>query len=177
MKTHRGQYCLYTGILLSFCLLILVYDIVYARDNFYVIEISKSKQELSVKNGNEVIKNYRVAYGKGGNGIKRKLGDKKTPLGVYKIIDFKDDSKFHFFMQLDYPNLLDAWYGYKNEMITATEFKEIATAFKNNNFINTKGCFFISQLSFDSISTLTVSNAIVFYNFISILHTEFLLRL
>ncbi len=34
-------------------------------------------------------------------------------------------------MQLDYPNLLDAWYGYKNEVITATEFKEIATAFKN----------------------------------------------
>jgi len=131
MKTHHGQYSLYTGILSSLCLLILVYDIVYARDNFYVIEISKSKQELSVKNGNKVIKNYRVAYGKGGNGIKRQLGDKKTPLGVYKIIDFKDDSKFHFFMQLDYPNLLDAWYGYKNEVITATEFKEIATAFKN----------------------------------------------
>jgi murein L,D-transpeptidase YafK len=131
MKTHHGQYSLYTGILSSLCLLILVYDIVYARDNLYVIEISKSKQELSVKNGDEVIKNYRVAYGKGGNEIKGQLGDKKTPIGVYKIIDFKDDSKFHFFMQLDYPNLLDAWYGYRNEVITATEFKEIATAFKN----------------------------------------------
>ena len=27
--------------------------------------------------------------------------------------------------------VLDAWYGYKNEIITATEFKQIATAFKN----------------------------------------------
>ncbi|MGH8120279.1 MAG: L,D-transpeptidase family protein, partial [Gammaproteobacteria bacterium] len=34
------------------------------------------------------------------------------------------------FMQLDYPNLLDAWYGYKNNIITATDFKRIATAYK-----------------------------------------------
>ncbi len=33
-------------------------------------------------------------------------------------------------MQLDYPNLLDAWYGYKNNVITAGEFKKIAFAFK-----------------------------------------------
>ena len=33
-------------------------------------------------------------------------------------------------MQLDYPNLLDAWYGYKNNVITARQFKQIAFAFK-----------------------------------------------
>lgn len=36
-------------------------------------------------------------------------------------------------MQIDYPNLLDAWYGYKNEVISAQEFKNIATAFKTRN--------------------------------------------
>jgi len=47
-------------------------------------------------------------------------------------MEFKEDSKFHFFMQIDYPNLLDAWYGYNNKIISASEFKEIATAYKNN---------------------------------------------
>ena len=33
-------------------------------------------------------------------------------------------------MQLDYPNLLDAWYGYKNNVISASDFKKIAYAYK-----------------------------------------------
>lgn len=99
----------------------------------YEIEIVKSKQELAIKDGDEIIKKYRVALGKGGKGTKRKIGDKKTPTGIYKVMDFKSDSKFHFFIHIDYPNLLDAWYGYKNEIISASEFKDIATAYKNEN--------------------------------------------
>ena len=34
-------------------------------------------------------------------------------------------------MQLDYPNLLDAWYGYKNNIISSAVFKEIAVAYKH----------------------------------------------
>ncbi|HSR62402.1 MAG TPA: L,D-transpeptidase [Gammaproteobacteria bacterium] len=96
----------------------------------YKLVISKSEQQLSVVMNDKVIKEYRIAFGKGGKGTKRRLGDKKTPVGVYKIIDFKDDSRFHYFMQLDYPNLLDAWYGYKNSVISAREFKAIANAFR-----------------------------------------------
>lgn len=33
-------------------------------------------------------------------------------------------------MQLNYPNLIDAWYGYKNNIINAKEFKRIAYAIK-----------------------------------------------
>ncbi len=94
----------------------------------YEIVINKSKQELIVKNGHEIIKHYQVSHGRGGKGTKHKLGDNKTPVGVYKIMNFKSNSRFHFFMQLDYPNLLDAWSGYKNKTITAKEFDTIATA-------------------------------------------------
>ena len=103
---------------------------VAAMEPAYRLVISKSEQQLSVMMNDEVIKEYRVATGKGGSGTKRQLGDKKTPVGIYKIIDFKDDSRFHYFMQLDYPNLLDAWYGYKNSVISAVEFKRIANAFR-----------------------------------------------
>ncbi len=97
----------------------------------YEIEINKTKQELIVKNDDAVVKRYRASYGQGGKGTKLKQGDEKTPVGIYKITEFKSDSKFHYFMQLDYPNLLDAWSGYKNKIISASEFKSIASAYKN----------------------------------------------
>ena len=111
-------------------LALLLYAAAVVADDKYDIIIIKSRQELDVVRGEQVIKQYRIAYGKGGHGPKRVQGDSKTPLGVYRIINFRDNSNFHYFMHLDYPNLLDAWYGYKNNIITATEFKEIANAYK-----------------------------------------------
>ena len=121
----------YTGLLVFLsCILQSSYSL--AQDDSVDIHIDKTNQVLTVQRGDTVIKSYRVATGKGGHGTKRIIGDKKTPIGVYKIIDFKDDSKFHYFMQLDYPNLLDAWYGYKNKVISASEFKKISMAYKND---------------------------------------------
>ena len=102
-----------------------------AANDKYDLVISRSSQELKVMDGTQIVKQIRIAYGKGGKGAKRALGDSKTPLGVYKIVNFKGDSKFHFFMQLDYPNLLDVWYGYKNKIINASEFKNITTTIKD----------------------------------------------
>ena len=106
---------------------------IYAADNKYDLVISKASQELKVMSGDQVVKLFHIAYGIGGKGAKRKFGDKKTPLGVYKIIKFKGNSNFHYFMHLDYPNLSDALYGYKNKIISATEFKNIASAIKHDN--------------------------------------------
>ena len=36
-------------------------------------------------------------------------------------------------MQINYPNVLDAWHGYQNDLISSSEFKSIATAYANNN--------------------------------------------
>lgn len=110
---------------------LLLYSASTSADEKFDIIVIKSRQELDVVQGEQVIKQYRIAYGKGGNGPKREAGDSKTPLGVYRIIDFKNNSHFYFFMQLDYPNLLDAWYGYKNNIISAADFKKIATAYKS----------------------------------------------
>lgn len=125
-----SPFTIFRGVLLHIVSWMLLCSICLAGENGYDIVISKSKRQLSVKEGDQTIKQYRIAYGRGGDGTKRQLGDRKTPVGVYKIIDFKGGSKFYYFMQLDYPNLLDAWYGYKNKLISATEFKRIADAFK-----------------------------------------------
>lgn len=120
-------------LLFYICFLLLLCNNIAVADEQYDLVISRSSQELKIMEGEQIVKQFHIAFGKGGKGAKRILGDSKTPLGVYKIINFKGDSKFHYFMHLDYPNLLDAWYGYKNKIINATEFKYIMTAIKNND--------------------------------------------
>ncbi|HIF50122.1 MAG TPA: murein L,D-transpeptidase [Thiotrichaceae bacterium] len=116
----------------SFFLMFLLFCIPLAQASEYQILISKKNNELIVKKAGEVVKKYRISSGKGGKGTKRRQGDSKTPQGVYRISQFKKSSRFHYFIQLDYPNLIDAWYGYKNKVIDAKDFKRIATAYKKH---------------------------------------------
>jgi murein L,D-transpeptidase YafK len=111
-------------------LLFMLSAIPLAQASEYQILISKKNNELIVKKAGQVVKKYHIASGKGGKGTKRRRGDSKTPLGVYRISGFKESSRFHYFIQLDYPNLIDAWYGYKNQTIDAGNFKRIASAYK-----------------------------------------------
>ncbi len=114
----------------SLLLISLLLTIPLAQASEYQILISKKNNELIVEKAGEVVKKYHIASGKGGKGTKRRQGDSKTPLGVYRISKFKKSSRFHYFIQLDYPNLIDAWYGYKNKTIDANDFKRIASAYK-----------------------------------------------
>jgi murein L,D-transpeptidase YafK len=111
-------------------LLFLLSSMSQAYANEYQLLVSKKNNELIVEKAGQVIKKYHIASGKGGKGTKRLRGDSKTPLGAYHVASFKENSRFHFFIQLDYPNLLDAWYGYKNKIIDAGNFKRIAAAYK-----------------------------------------------
>ena len=96
----------------------------------YQLRISKKNNELIVERSGELVKKYRIASGKGGRGTKRRRGDNKTPVGAYRIMNSKESGRFHYFMHLDYPNLIDAWHGYKDKVINAAEFKKIAMAHK-----------------------------------------------
>ncbi len=116
---------LFTIILSIFCLA--------AAASPYTVEVSKSERTLVVKQDEEVIRYYDISHGRGGKGTKIRAGDNKTPIGTYRVIDFKSNSKFHFFIQLNYPNPLDAWRGYSNEVISAVEFKQIVLAYKRNS--------------------------------------------
>ncbi|NNE38507.1 MAG: L,D-transpeptidase [Gammaproteobacteria bacterium] len=107
---------------------VLVVPAAFVQAGTLTIEVYKSDQQLIVKDGDTIIKKYRVASGRGGEGTKMQLGDKKTPIGEYKILEFRANSRFHFFMQINYPNPVDAWYGYKNDLINGKEFKEIIKA-------------------------------------------------
>lgn len=122
---------MYKRVTLVPLLLILLFSAIpLVQASEYQILISKKNNELIVEKAGEVVKKYHIATGKGGKGTKRRQGDSKTPIGIYRISEFKKSSRFHYFIQLDYPNLIDAWYGYMNKTIDAKDFKRIASAYK-----------------------------------------------
>ncbi len=98
----------------------------------YEIEIKKSQRLLIVREGEEVRKVYRIAWGRGGPGDKQRLGDRKTPVGTYRVIGFNGNSKFDFFIRLNYPNVKDAFYGLKTEVINRVQYDRIIDALRNN---------------------------------------------
>jgi murein L,D-transpeptidase YafK len=97
-------------------------------EGLYELEISKSKRVLLLKVGSKVKKKYSVALGRGGRGDKRQMGDRKTPIGIYRIVRINPDSPFYYFMQLNYPNVKDAFYGLKDHLISLWDFNRIIGA-------------------------------------------------
>lgn len=98
----------------------------------YSLEVDKSDRTLIVRKGKVIARKFQVAVGRGGLGDKRIRGDNKTPLGVYRITEFKDDSGFDLFMRINYPNVKDAFYGLRNHLINRQQFDEIVAAARNN---------------------------------------------
>ena len=49
-------------------------------------------------------------------------------MGTYYVTGFNEKSKFDYFIRINYPNLKDAYYGYKSRKINRDEFKNIFNA-------------------------------------------------
>jgi murein L,D-transpeptidase YafK len=68
------------------------------------VVILKQEHVLKLMCAGRVLKEYRVALGRGGEGPKVREGDGRTPEGDY-IVDKKiSQSRFHLALHLSYPN-------------------------------------------------------------------------
>ena len=94
------------------------------------IEVLKSEQVLRLRHGENVFKEFPIAFGRGDRGPKERLGDKKTPEGIYRIVGMNESDRFHLFLRLNYPNVKDAFYGLKNKIISQQQFDAIISALK-----------------------------------------------
>ena len=94
----------------------------------YEVIIDKTQNKLVVTSGEKIIKSYKVATGRGGAGDKKQRGDNKTPIGAYRVVGFNEESKFDYFIRLNYPNAKDAFRGYKSGKISHRNFRSIITA-------------------------------------------------
>ena len=94
----------------------------------YEIEVNKTTHMLVVKADQEILETFKVSVGRGGPGDKLKVGDKKTPVGTYRVTGLNASSRFDTFIRLNYPNVKDAFYGLRNGVISRTEFDHIVAA-------------------------------------------------
>ncbi|WP_437728491.1 L,D-transpeptidase family protein [Sorangium sp. So ce861] len=67
------------------------------------IRIDKSDHTLELVAGGEVVRSYRVALGPGGPGPKLYEGDRRTPVGTYRVAG-RIQGLFHRFLVVSYPN-------------------------------------------------------------------------
>ncbi|MEK8088242.1 L,D-transpeptidase [Thermithiobacillus plumbiphilus] len=82
------------------------------------ILIDTRQQILEIRRDRALLKRFGyVAIGRGGAAPLRRMGDGKTPLGTYHIAWINDDSRFHIFFGLDFPNGADLARAYQNSMI------------------------------------------------------------
>jgi len=71
------------------------------------IVIVKSTRTMTLMNSGKVLKTYKVALSAHPIGGKERVGDDKTPEGLYTV-DWKNaQSKFHLALHVSYPNAAD----------------------------------------------------------------------
>jgi len=72
-----------------------------------LVKVDKSESKMYLLDGDNIVKEYHVAFGANPKGHKQQEGDEKTPEGVYTLDYKKEDSSFYRAMHLNYPNSID----------------------------------------------------------------------
>ncbi|EGL55504.1 erfK/YbiS/YcfS/YnhG [Methylophaga aminisulfidivorans MP] len=109
-------------------LTLFLYQQVSWADDAYKIVIKRSENKLLIEKNDKVIRSYHAAIGSGGRKAKQMEGDRRTPMGIYHIVDIKDSDRFHLFLQLDYPSVRDAINGLKAGHIKKSQYRRILDA-------------------------------------------------
>ncbi len=70
--------------------------------------VEKGRRRLRILLGEQCLAELPVIVGRNGLGHKQREGDERTPEGEYTICYRNDESRFHLFLGLSYPNADDA---------------------------------------------------------------------
>jgi murein L,D-transpeptidase YafK len=79
----------------------------YARTKVDRVVVLKTEHKLQLLSGDQVVKSYDVALGRGGLAPKRRQGDRRTPEGLYTIDWRNPASRFHLALHISYPQSAD----------------------------------------------------------------------
>ena len=80
----------------------------FSKLNSISILIERKNYSLSIYEDTVLIKTCRANFGRNINSPKSREGDNATPVGEYMICSIDTLSRYHKFLQLNYPNLVDA---------------------------------------------------------------------
>ena len=97
------------------------------------IVVDRKNYTLHLYSDNVLIKSYRAVFGKNSSSEKRSAEDHVTPVGTYEVCSIDTTSKYHKFIQLNYPNHRDAAEALRKGYITRDEFKKIIETLNKHN--------------------------------------------
>lgn len=94
---------------------LLISNISFAADRNCILHdglnIETAKRLLFICSKGNIIKEFKIALGSKGTG-KKVEGDKKTPLGLYKLATPRHSTKFGIFIPIQYPTSAQVSAGY-----------------------------------------------------------------
>ena len=96
------------------------------------IIIDRKNYRIELYSDKILIRTYKAVFGKTTGTFKTSATDNVTPIGDYKICSLDSLSKYHKFLQLDFPNEHDAAEALKQDYINSNEFGKIILAIKKN---------------------------------------------
>ena len=79
----------------------------WAADEPYFVVVRTGCRTLDVYRYGDRIASYPAVFGLGGTSGKLHEGDRKTPTGLYTIVDVRHHPRWQRFLLLDYPNIHD----------------------------------------------------------------------
>lgn len=100
------------------------------------IVIEKDKYKFHLYNDTVLVKTYRAGFGRNHAKIKKKDGDRATPVGNYTICAIDSIPDYGLFFRLNYPNLDDANEALRLGLISQKEYDKIRFEFFYGNCIN-----------------------------------------
>ena len=71
------------------------------------VVVSKSDRTLTLYRGGQVLKKYKVTFGREPVGAKQREGDDRTPEGQYVLDSRNFNSRYHIALHVSYPNAED----------------------------------------------------------------------
>ncbi len=92
------------------------------------VVVLKSARVLHLFDGDALSRSYSIALGSQPDGQKQRIGDGRTPEGVFRICAKKANSEHHRFIGLDYPDVGAVERGLKNGLISAGQASEMFRA-------------------------------------------------
>lgn len=92
------------------------------------IVVIKSKRLLQLYSNDSLAKTYRVALGLSPIENKVRAGDRRTPEGAFYVCLKNSRSRFYLSLGLSYPNREHAERGFRDGLITRSQYNEIIAA-------------------------------------------------
>ena len=96
------------------------------------ILVDTGAQTLDLMDGERSLLHLEsIAIGRGGTTRDKRQGDNRTPLGRFKVAWFNPNSRYHFFMGLDYPRREHVLRAHRRGLIDEREYRRLSQAMQS----------------------------------------------